>query len=146
MSSNMALRRIVNRVHNKRNLWRYIVRTVEKFKPLPLGGPQQQSPAITSWDCSAVWIQSILLFFSFQFYVVDNHCVELCGEWPEKERLHFIQDMKIHEDFITDKEEGQLFDEVDNYMKRLRYEFDHWDDVSDHWTHTHHLWLLSWIM
>lgn len=41
-----------------------------------------------------------------------------------------MRDMKIYQGFITDKEEGLLYDEVENYMKRLRYEFDHWDDVS----------------
>lgn len=31
---------------------------------------------------------------------------------------------------MTEPEEEALFAEVDPYMKRLRYEFDHWDDVS----------------
>lgn len=38
--------------------------------------------------------------------------------------------MLIIEDFLTEPEEEALFAEVDPYMKRLRYEFDHWDDVS----------------
>lgn len=37
--------------------------------------------------------------------------------------------MIIKEDFINAEEEKLLLDEVNPYMKRLRYEFDHWDDV-----------------
>lgn len=62
--------------------------------------------------------------------IVDNHFIELCGIWPEEERIEFMRDMKVYQSFISDKEEGFLYDEVENYMKRLRYEFDHWDDVS----------------
>lgn len=40
--------------------------------------------------------------------------------------------MKIFPDFITEKEEESLFDEVEPYMKKLRYEFSHWDDVSNY--------------
>jgi hypothetical protein len=38
--------------------------------------------------------------------------------------------MKILPDFINEKEEGTLVKEIDPYMKQLRYEFSHWDDVS----------------
>lgn len=41
----------------------------------------------------------------------------------------FIDSMLIFEDFLTETEEKSLFDEVEPYMKRLHYEFDHWDDV-----------------
>lgn len=40
------------------------------------------------------------------------------------------RDMIIHEDFLSAEEEKSLLDEVEPYMKRLRYEHDHWDDVS----------------
>ncbi|CAF0716926.1 unnamed protein product [Brachionus calyciflorus] len=39
------------------------------------------------------------------------------------------QFMIIKEDFINENEEKSLLDEIDPYMKRLRYEFDHWDDA-----------------
>lgn len=39
-------------------------------------------------------------------------------------------DMIVTDDFLTSEEEKFLFEEVEPYMKRLRYEFDHWDDVS----------------
>jgi len=37
--------------------------------------------------------------------------------------------MKILPNFISKKEEDILIQEVDPYMKRLRYEFSHWDNV-----------------
>ena len=41
-----------------------------------------------------------------------------------------IKDMLIYEDFITKEEETCILEEVEPYMKRLRYEYAHWDDVS----------------
>lgn len=38
--------------------------------------------------------------------------------------------MRVHYDFITEFEETSLLNEVLPYMNRLRYEFDHWDNVS----------------
>lgn len=51
------------------------------------------------------------------------------GQWPLEELSLFKNDMKVLPDFITDVEETQLFEEVEPYMKRMRYEYDHWDDV-----------------
>ena len=41
-----------------------------------------------------------------------------------------IKDMLIYEDFITKEEEMCILEEVEPYMKRLRYEYAHWDNVS----------------
>ena len=41
----------------------------------------------------------------------------------------FENSLLIKEDFITEEEEKSLLNEVDPYMKKLRYEFDHWDNV-----------------
>lgn len=38
--------------------------------------------------------------------------------------------MKVIPDFITPQEEDSMLQEVEPYMKRLRYEFSHWDGVS----------------
>lgn len=38
--------------------------------------------------------------------------------------------MLVQEDFLSENEEMSLFHEVDPYMRRLRYEYDHWDNVS----------------
>jgi hypothetical protein len=37
--------------------------------------------------------------------------------------------MIVKEDFLSEQEETSLLGEIEPYMKRLRYEFDHWDDV-----------------
>ncbi|XP_034481814.1 alpha-ketoglutarate-dependent dioxygenase alkB homolog 7, mitochondrial isoform X2 [Drosophila innubila] len=37
--------------------------------------------------------------------------------------------MRIIPDFISETEEKQLHEEIEPYMSRLRYEFDHWDDA-----------------
>ncbi|CAH1111804.1 unnamed protein product [Psylliodes chrysocephalus] len=37
--------------------------------------------------------------------------------------------MTVHNDFLSEAEEQSILDEVDPYMKKLRYEFDHWDDA-----------------
>ncbi|XP_012273262.1 alpha-ketoglutarate-dependent dioxygenase alkB homolog 7, mitochondrial [Orussus abietinus] len=52
------------------------------------------------------------------------------GEEIEKNwRSELKHTMRIHLDFISPEEEESLFQEVEPYMKRLRYEFDHWDDA-----------------
>lgn len=56
--------------------------------------------------------------------------MEFKGHWPSEELRNFKNDMKVLQDFISETEESKLFDEIEPYMKRLRYEFDHWDDVS----------------
>ncbi|XP_069110067.1 alpha-ketoglutarate-dependent dioxygenase alkB homolog 7, mitochondrial-like [Argopecten irradians] len=35
--------------------------------------------------------------------------------------------MYVYKNFISPDEEQQLFNEIEPYMKRLRYEYDHWD-------------------
>ena len=50
--------------------------------------------------------------------------------------LESIQrDVDIVEDFITEEEEQSLVNEVELQLKRLRYEKDHWDDVSQIYVH-----------
>lgn len=50
--------------------------------------------------------------------------------WPDKEKAEILNDMIVVEDFLTEHEEMELIKEVDPYMTKLRYEFDHWDNVS----------------
>lgn len=45
-------------------------------------------------------------------------------------RTELLATMRIFQNFISPEEEDSLFREVEPYMKRLRYEFSHWDDVS----------------
>ncbi|CAG9861489.1 unnamed protein product [Phyllotreta striolata] len=40
-----------------------------------------------------------------------------------------INNMTVHDDFLSPTEEQTILEEIEPYMKRLRYEFDHWDDA-----------------
>ena len=51
-----------------------------------------------------------------------------CDDKITKEVI--MRDMLIYNDFITPEEEESLFSEVEPYLKRMRYEYDHWDNVS----------------
>jgi len=44
-------------------------------------------------------------------------------------KVELYDTMKILPNFISEKEEAVLMQEVDPYMKRLRYEYSHWDNV-----------------
>ena len=44
-----------------------------------------------------------------------------------------IDSFIVYNDFITEDEEKSLMNELEPYMRRLRYERDHWDDVSVHY-------------
>nr|CAD7449696.1 unnamed protein product [Timema bartmani] len=46
---------------------------------------------------------------------------------PTKEQV--IQNMLVIENFLSEEEELSLFKEVEPYMDKLHYEFDHWDDA-----------------
>lgn len=39
------------------------------------------------------------------------------------------RDVQVISDFVTEDEEKQLFEEVEPYLKRSRYQTSHWDDV-----------------
>jgi len=38
--------------------------------------------------------------------------------------------MTIINNFLTKEEEESLLNEIEPYLKRMHYEFDHWDDVN----------------
>ena len=51
------------------------------------------------------------------------------------EELEKVQDLvsgnlEIRENFVSEEEEGLLLKEVEPYLKRQKYQYDHWDDVS----------------
>ncbi|KFB40228.1 AGAP000760-PA-like protein [Anopheles sinensis] len=65
----------------------------------------------------------------------DNHSnlqsnlLSFAGQWPDNDRISFVADMRVFENFISEQEEISLLEEIEPYLKRLRYEFDHWDDA-----------------
>ena len=42
-----------------------------------------------------------------------------------------IKDMVVFDNFLSEMEEKTLLEEVEPYMTRLHYEYDHWDNVSN---------------
>lgn len=51
------------------------------------------------------------------------------------EELEKVQDLvsgnlEIRENFVSEEEEGLLLKEVEPYLKRQKFQYDHWDDVS----------------
>lgn len=55
--------------------------------------------------------------------------IDFHNDWPSAERQKFIEDMRILPDFLAPDEEERLLEEIEPYLKRMRYEFDHWDDA-----------------
>lgn len=54
---------------------------------------------------------------------------EFQNDWPANIRHELIRDMVLVEDFINEPEERLLMEEVEQVTKRMRYEYDHWDDA-----------------
>ena len=48
----------------------------------------------------------------------------------EKFKASFLTDFLFKEDFISLEEESLLLGDVQKALKRLKYEYDHWDGVS----------------
>ncbi|XP_012216995.1 alpha-ketoglutarate-dependent dioxygenase alkB homolog 7, mitochondrial [Linepithema humile] len=44
-------------------------------------------------------------------------------------KLELHNTMKVYPNFISETEEDSLVQEIDPYMKRLRYEYSHWDNA-----------------
>lgn len=57
--------------------------------------------------------------------------MQLSPDFENNEPLasSLIDSMLVVEDFLSEVEEQNILDEVEPYMRRLHYEFDHWDDV-----------------
>lgn len=75
----------------------------------------------------------------------DSTCVEQSNEGPtlippedlidatDPETLKDLaESFRVYRNFVTEDEEKSLFDEVEPYLKRLKYETSHWDDVCSH--------------
>lgn len=61
-----------------------------------------------------------------------NAAAELFHYHPScntKTRTSVSSDFTLFTNFITQEEEDVLRKELDPHLKRLKYEFDHWDDV-----------------
>ncbi|KAK7495824.1 hypothetical protein BaRGS_00012814 [Batillaria attramentaria] len=47
---------------------------------------------------------------------------------PETESI-LAKDMLVFPDFLSEEEEKSILNEIEPYMRRLRYEYDHWDNA-----------------
>lgn len=51
------------------------------------------------------------------------------NEWPMDIKNEVLRDMILIEDFVNESEEEKLCAEVQKAMRRMRYQYDHWDDA-----------------
>jgi len=56
--------------------------------------------------------------------------IQFSGSFSAEEKEQFLTDMTVFDDFLSVEEEESIIREIEPYMSRMRYEFDHWDDVS----------------
>lgn len=64
----------------------------------------------------------------------DFHFIDFSKAITGEEKCNILQNMLVIDSFLSPDEEKTLLGEIEPYMKRLRYEFDHWDNVSN-WSH-----------
>lgn len=55
--------------------------------------------------------------------------MEFEGNWPAEVHEKFLKDMIVIDNFILPNDEKTLMEEIEPYLKRMRYERDHWDDA-----------------
>lgn len=68
-------------------------------------------------------------FPKFSSVNCNPHYISFSDSLVTEERKTLVNDMVVIENFLNEDEETSLLNEVEPYMKRLRYEFAHWDDV-----------------
>lgn len=59
----------------------------------------------------------------------QNKVFEFHRDWPTDMKNEFQRDMLLIENFVTEEEEERLCAEAEKSMKRMRYQYDHWDDA-----------------
>lgn len=55
--------------------------------------------------------------------------MEFEGNWPIQVMQNLLNDMVVIDNFISPSDEKSLMEEIEPYLKRMRYERDHWDDA-----------------
>lgn len=61
--------------------------------------------------------------------VCDKNIFDFQENWPIDIKNEFIRDMIVIDNFITESEEERLLAEAEKSLKRMRYEYDHWDNA-----------------
>ena len=82
------------------------------------------------------YVKSLLNRKLCNFPFLENECkkqqiplMEFDGNWPIDVKQKFLNDMIVIDNFISPEDEISLMEEIEPYLKRLRYERDHWDDA-----------------
>ncbi|XP_045454366.1 alpha-ketoglutarate-dependent dioxygenase alkB homolog 7, mitochondrial [Melitaea cinxia] len=72
--------------------------------------------------------------------LADPNLVEILPSWKEDEEVELrsavLKQMRVLPNFITEEEEASLLGEVEPQLKRMRYEFDHWDNAIEGYRET----------
>lgn len=67
---------------------------------------------------------------SGQAFVINHEQLfDFKNDWPTEERSEFLKSMLVVNDFVSEAEEAMMLKEAEQSIKRLRYEFDHWDNA-----------------
>lgn len=75
-------------------------------------------------------INRALCYSSSKHIATSNLDMKELNESTKDWKVKLYNTMKVLPNFISEEEEIILMQEVDPYMKRLRYEYSHWDNVS----------------
>ncbi|XP_043236056.1 alpha-ketoglutarate-dependent dioxygenase alkB homolog 7, mitochondrial-like [Amphibalanus amphitrite] len=59
----------------------------------------------------------------------DHSCIKLTGNWEHECKTAVLSNMLVFRNFISEAEEEGIMAEIGPYLRRMRYEFDHWDDA-----------------
>lgn len=71
----------------------------------------------------------------FCTFADDQVKVVLNGDWDDGSLAKMSRDFRIVHDFVTADEEEILMTELEPKLRRMRYQFDHWDDVGAVYCH-----------
>lgn len=78
----------------------------------------------------STWLKSAAV----KMHTSTTTSTHTCGSLTETSNDTVLRDvtkgLTLIDDFISESEEQILYTEVQKYLKKLRYEFDHWDNVS----------------
>ncbi|XP_072934075.1 alpha-ketoglutarate-dependent dioxygenase alkB homolog 7, mitochondrial [Epargyreus clarus] len=78
--------------------------------------------------------------FDFNKLTGDPDYVDIHPSWKVYEepelRAEVLRNMRILPDFVSEAEEASLLAEVEPQLKRMRYEFDHWDNAIEGYRET----------
>lgn len=66
---------------------------------------------------------------TIKYIVNSNNDTRESSDGTKDWRMELHDTMKVLPNFISEKEEDILVQEVDPYMKQLRYEYSHWDNA-----------------